>query len=40
MANGVLAADTGLNRTVVEPSGERSTTRLSSFLKAPPGTAV
>jgi hypothetical protein len=38
--NGVLAAGAGLKRTVAPPSGERSTTRLSSVLNAPPGMAV
>ena len=36
----VLTADTGLKRTIAEPSGERSTTRLLCVLNAPPAIAV
>ncbi|RIQ20196.1 hypothetical protein DY240_19040 [Jiangella rhizosphaerae] len=34
---GVRSAWTGVNRSTRVPSGRRSTTRLSTVLKAPPG---
>src|SRR5665647_2867197 len=36
----VLAAETGTNRTSADPSGDRSTTRLSLSLNRPPSTFV